>query len=229
MKAVFTLFFILLFPTFSFAKSASPVKNSVPIVRKINSRQLYREMGLKNKINFSAFDKAITGYNELKAKNKNIITLIDFTKPSSQKRLFVIDVKNKKLLKSSVVSHGKNSGEKYATSFSNKNGSHKSSLGFYVTETTYQGKNGYSLRLDGLEKGINDQAKERAIVIHGAAYAEPSIIESTGRLGRSLGCPALPKSVSKEIIDTIKNGSLLYIHANDASYLKNSPVLAHAV
>ena len=120
---------------------------------------------------------------------------------------------------------GKNSGGNYATSFSNVSGSYKSSLGFYVTENTYQGKNGYSLILNGLEKGINDKAKERAIVVHGAAYANPSVAASGGRLGRSFGCPALPQSLTKPIINTIKNGTLLFIYANDKGYLASSTIL----
>lgn len=135
-------------------------------------------------------------------------------------------MRHKKLLFSSLVSHGKNSGGNYATSFSNENGSLKSSLGFFLTENTYQGKNGYSLVLNGLEKGINDRAKERAIVIHGAAYSNPSVIASSGRLGRSFGCPALPQAVSKPIINTIKGGSLLFIYANNQNYLAYSPILS---
>ena len=114
--------------------------------------------------------------------------------------MVVLDIRQKRILYTSLVSHGKNSGGNYATSFSNENGSHKSSLGFYLTENTYQGRNGYSLILNGLEKGINDLAKQRAIVIHGASYSDPSVAASSGRLGRSFGCPALPVSVSKPII-----------------------------
>ena len=154
--------------------------------------------------------------------DKNILTVIDFTKPSTEKRLFVIDLKLKKILFISYVAHGRNSGEKYATSFSNREGSFKSSLGFYKTENTYYGKNGYSLVLNGLERGINDKAKERAIVMHGATYADPSTIRSCGRLGRSLGCPALPLAVCKKIIDTIKGGTLLYIHGDDKTYASRS-------
>src|SRR5699024_11501015 len=125
----------------------------------------------------------------------------------------------------SVVAHGKNSGGNYATAFSNVNGSHQSSLGFYVTENTYQGGNGYSLVLNGLEAGINDLAKQRAIVIHGAAYANESFIKGMGRLGRSFGCPALPQDVNGPIINTIKDGTHLYIHADDTNYLAMSKVL----
>lgn len=187
--------------------------------------KLYNEMHLENTINYEAFQQAFIGYNKIEEKNRNIITLIDFTKPSTQERLYVLDMKDKKLLYSSLVSHGRNSGENYATSFSNENGSYKSSLGFYLTEGTYQGKNGYSLILNGLERGINDRAKERAIVIHGAPYSNPSVIAS-GRLGRSQGCPALPQALSKPIINTIKGGTLLYIYADDNKYLAQSNILS---
>lgn len=185
------------------------------------NEQLYQEMKL-DFINYQSFEQAINGYNQIPGKKKDILTFIDFSKPSTEERLYVLDLKNKKLLFKSHVSHGKNSGGNIATSFSNKNGSNKSSLGFFLTAETYQGKNGYSLKLEGLEKGINDKARERAIVIHGADYANPSITQSKGRLGRSLGCPALPRSIHKQIINVIKNGSVLFIYANDANYAKNS-------
>lgn len=188
----------------------------------VNSRCLYHEMGLEETIDYDVFERAIDGYNRIDVKKKDILTLIDFTKPSTEKRLYVIDLKLKKVLFVSYVSHGRNSGENYATSFSNREGSYKSSLGFFKTENTYYGKNGYSLVLDGLEKGINDRAKDRAIVMHGAAYADPSTIRSCGRLGRSLGCPALPLAVCKKIIDTIKGGTLLYIHGDDKTYASRS-------
>ena len=187
-----------------------------------NSRMLYHEMALEGTIDYTVFERAIAGYNRMGGHDKDILTVIDFTKPSTEKRLFVIDLKLKKILFISYVAHGRNSGEKYATSFSNREGSFKSSLGFYKTENTYYGKNGYSLVLDGLERGINDKAKERAIVMHGATYADPSTIRSCGRLGRSLGCPALPLAVSKKIIDTIKGGTLLYIHGDDKTYESRS-------
>lgn len=186
--------------------------------------QLFEEMQLGGIVNFLAFREAVAGYQRIEQKTKSIMTLIDFTKPSTEKRLFVFDMEQKKMLFSSVVSHGRNSGGNYATSFSNKYGSYQSSLGFYLTENTYQGKNGYSLVLNGLEKGINDRAKERAIVMHGAAYANPSTIAS-GRLGRSLGCPALPQALAKPVIDTIKKGSVLFIYAKDKEYMAQSSVL----
>ena len=188
----------------------------------VNSRTLYHEIGLEGIVDYTVFERAVAGYNQTDSLTKDILTVIDFSKPSTEKRLYVINLKLKKLLYVSYVSHGRNSGEKYATSFSNKEGSYKSSLGFYRTENTYYGKNGYSLILDGLEKGINDKAKERAIVMHGAAYADPSTIRSCGRLGRSLGCPALPLAVCKQIIDAIKDGSLLYIHGDDKTYAERT-------
>lgn len=187
--------------------------------------QLFEEMQLGGIVNFIAFREAVAGYLRIGEKTKPIMTLIDFTKPSTEKRLYVFDMEEKKMVYSSVVAHGRNSGANYATSFSNEYGSYKSSLGFYLTENTYQGKNGYSLSLNGLEAGINDRAKQRAIVMHGAAYANPSTIAS-GRLGRSLGCPALPQALARPIIDTIKKGSVLFIYANDERYREQSSLLA---
>lgn len=222
MHKIFIYLLLLFIPVnFSQMRSSEPVMYEVSICR-----QLYQEMQLEGIINFTAFEQAIAGYNKIEEKSKEILTLVDFSKPSTEERFYVFDMRHKKLLFSSLVSHGKNSGGNYATSFSNENGSLKSSLGFFLTENTYQGKNGYSLVLNGLEKGINDRAKERAIVIHGAAYSNPSVIASSGRLGRSFGCPALPQAVSKPIINTIKGGSLLFIYANNQNYLAYSPILS---
>lgn len=188
------------------------------------NQQLYQALELSNVLDFEIFETALNGYNNLKhnLKNRDIISIIDFTLPSTEKRMYVIDLINKKLLFHTIVSHGKNSGDLYANKFSNINGSHQSSLGFYITENTYQGSNGYSLILNGLEKGINDKAKSRAVVIHGADYCSDSFIKKTGRLGRSYGCPALPKELNGPIVNTIKNGSMLFIYANDNSYLASS-------
>lgn len=188
-------------------------------------RSLYRDMQLEGIVNWKAFRQAVAGYERIEGRRRDVLTLIDFSLPSTAKRLFVFDMAQRKLLFSSVVAHGKNSGENYATSFSNEYGSYKSSLGFYLTETTYQGRNGYSLILDGLEKGINDRARERAIVVHGAAYADPSVAVRGGRLGRSFGCPALPQKLSRPIIDAIKGGSVLFIYAEASDYLAHSTVL----
>lgn len=204
-------------------------KNTVAIIEnnKSETEQLYEDFGfdITNTLNFQAFEQAIQGFETINPENKKIITIIDFTLPSTDKRMFVLDIENKEVLYHTIVSHGRNSGEKYATSFSNKHGSYQSSLGFYSTENTYFGGNGYSLVLNGLEKGINDQAKPRAVVIHGADYCSEAIIKSTGRLGRSYGCPALPREINEKVINTIKNGSLLYIYADNKEYITNSQIL----
>lgn len=187
-------------------------------------QSMYETMQLDSLISQEAFHQAVTGYYKIKDRKKEILTVIDFSKASTEKRMAVIDMNEKKLLFSSVVAHGRNSGGNYATSFSNQNGSYKSSLGFYLTNETYQGSNGYSLRLDGLEKGVNDNARRRAIVVHGAAYARP-VVTRNGRLGRSFGCPAIPPALTRPIIDTIKNGSVMFIYAPQPTYLAQSSIL----
>ena len=170
-----------------------------------------------------ALEVALKGYTLLKGELKNqVLTVIDFTLPSTQKRLWIIDMVQQKILLHTVVAHGRNSGQLLAEHFSNRPESNQSSLGFYKTAETYQGKHGYSLRLDGLEKGINDQARNRAIVIHGAAYASEEFAATAGRLGRSLGCPAVPASLSATLIRLIKEGTLLFIYGKDPSYLQQS-------
>jgi hypothetical protein len=191
-------------------------------------RELYFSMGLQGMVSIKAFGEAMTGYRAIREKRKDILTLIDYSKPSTQKRLFVLDIKRRQMLFASLVAHGKNSGENYATSFSNAAGSLKSSLGFFLTGNTYNGKNGYSMLLDGLEKDINDRARERAIVMHGASYCDPSVLRNSNRLGRSFGCPALPPSLNKPIIDTIKDGSVVYIFANNEAYSAQSLLICPA-
>ena len=187
--------------------------------------QLYMDMQLDTLVEYKAFEQAIVGYHTIDAKNKNIITLIDFTKPSTQKRLFVLNIEQKEIVFASHVAHGKNSGDNYAVSFSNKSGSNKSSLGFYLTGETYEGRNGYSLILNGLEKNINDKARQRSIVIHAADYCDPEEAVHCGRLGRSWGCPALPNDLNEPIINAIKGGTLLFIYADNQDYLAKSPIL----
>jgi hypothetical protein len=171
-------------------------------------------------------DLAMEGWGKLGQNLRSqILTVIDFSLPSTAKRLWVIDPVKGLILHHTVVAHGRNSGELLAKNFSNRPESYQSSLGFYKTGETYQGKHGYSLRLDGLEKGFNDQARNRAIVIHGADYAKEEFAKSTGRLGRSLGCPALPPELSARVIDLIKNGSLLFIYGKDPNYLTQSELL----
>lgn len=177
----------------------------------------------------SMLEKAITGYFHL-IENGTIaagkpLTIIDFSIPSTNDRLWVIDMETLKISFQSLVAHGRNSGEKMAEKFSNQHSSYMSSVGFYLTGETYQGNHGYSLRLDGLEKGFNDQARSRAIVIHGANYVDQKFISNTGRLGRSLGCPALPMETHEEIINMIKEQSTLFVYADLPEYLAQSPLL----
>ncbi|OYU80481.1 MAG: hypothetical protein CFE23_09540 [Flavobacterium sp. BFFFF1] len=163
----------------------------------------------------SSFTQALEGFYALKAKGviqKDILTLIDFSKSSNTKRLWVIDMATNTILFNSLVAHGRNTGEEFANSFSNQPQSYKSSLGFYVTGEIYNGKHGASLKLDGLEKGVNDTARERGVVMHAADYVSESFIKNNHRLGRSQGCPALPAELTQEIIQKIKNKSCLFIY-----------------
>lgn len=151
--------------------------------------------------------------------------VIDYSLPSTEPRLWVFDLARKALLYQELVAHGRGSGQDQATRFSNTEGSHMSSLGAFQTQETYVGRNGYSLRLRGLEPGINDQARERAIVIHGADYVSEGFALQQGRLGRSLGCPAVRSEVARPLIDTIANGSFLFVHYPDPSWLEDSALL----
>ncbi len=181
------------------------------------------------RLSLEAFQYAFEGYRKLLEKNiikkANIITLIDFDKASNEDRFFIIDLKNFKILFETLVAHGRNSGDEIATSFSNLANSYKSSLGFYLTGETYTGQHGLSLKLDGLEPCINDNARARNIVIHSADYVSQSFIEKNGRLGRSFGCPSLPAENYNDIIDTIKDKSLLFIYSGKADYLNKSDYL----
>jgi hypothetical protein len=166
---------------------------------------------------------ALNGYAQLQDKlKKPLLTVIDYSLPSTQKRLWIIDLRQQKILLHTVVAHGRNSGALLAEKFSNRPESYQSSLGFFQTGEAYQGKHGYSLRLDGLEAGINDQARARAIVIHGAGYAKETVAATAGRLGRSLGCPAVSPDLSTPLIKLIKEGSLLFIYGKDPNYLRMS-------
>ncbi len=175
-----------------------------------------------------SFRNGLVGYYKLADQNlveKEILTIIDFSLSSTQKRLWVLDMSTQEVLMHSVVAHGKNTGDEFATKFSNTVNSLQSSLGFYITAETYMGGNGYSLFIDGMEEEFNSKARERYVVIHGADYANPEIASRLGRLGRSYGCPAVPTALTNEFIDTIKNKSVLYIHSTDENYVQNSKMI----
>jgi hypothetical protein len=191
---------------------------------------IYHTIGLShNGLSAQAFYIAYKGYKKLLAKkaihNYTYITICDFTKASSQKRLYVIDVVNNKLLINTFVAHGKNSGTHYATKFSNTPSSLQSSLGFYTTAQTYVGAHGLSLRLKGVDAGFNDNAYARSIVIHGAGYVDGARVNAGIMMGRSFGCPAVPSHESEKIITTIKNGSCLFVYNGDANYTQTSKIL----
>jgi hypothetical protein len=152
------------------------------------------------------------------ATRTRLLTIIDYSLPSTQPRLWVLDVNRARVLYRELVAHGKGSGDNFATEFSNDEGSLMSSLGLFVTDEAYVGKNGYSLRLRGLEPGVNDHAYDRAIVMHGASYVSQTVAEAAGRLGRSWGCPAVRLKIAHRLIDTIKDGTVMYVYggASDA-------------
>nr|PZN54557.1 MAG: hypothetical protein DIU61_07385 [Bacteroidota bacterium] len=178
--------------------------------------------------NLDLLRRALAGYYQLRHQDqlsdKQIITIVDFRKPSSERRLWVIDLATKRVRYHSFVAHGRNSGELYATRFSNRVNSYQSSLGFFITGDTYNGKHGLSLKLYGAEKGINDKAEARAIVMHGADYVSESFIKKTGRLGRSLGCPAIPYDIHRDLIGTVAGGTCLFIYYPDENYLRMSSI-----
>lgn len=210
--------------------SAKPEHSSLATVAVKAAADYYATWNLSAAgISLEVFSEAIKGYNYLQGKkllhNTNVLTIVDYSKPSSQKRLYVLDMNEGKILFNTLVAHGRNSGLEYATNFSNSESSHKTSLGFFITMNTYTGGNGYSLKLQGCEKGINDKALERAIVVHGAEYADENFLHSNGFLGRSYGCPAVPEKVSKKIIDTIKNGSCMFLYHPTKKYTAVSKIL----
>lgn len=156
------------------------------------------------------------------------LAVIDYSKPSTDKRLWIFDLTKARLLFHEHVAHGRGSGENHATAFSNREGSYQSSLGLFRTADTYEGGNGYTLRLDGLDPGFNDRARERYIVMHGAPYVDPALAARQGRLGRSLGCPAVRLEVARELIDTLRGGNWLFVYYPDADWLRRAASLACA-
>ncbi len=193
------------------------------------ARFLYKKMGLSGYTSLKTFKTCLIGYLNLKRhgniKKDSLLVLIDYSLPSDRERFFVMDIKKGRLLYKTLVAHGRNSGDRYACGFSNRPGSYKSCLGFFITGRTYKGRHGYSLLIKGVEPGINDNAVKRRIVIHGADYVSKQFIKRYGRSGRSLGCPALPKNLASPIIRTIKDGSCLFIFGRDRCYLQKSRII----
>ena len=202
-------------------------KNETTVVAPIC---LYDELQLATLgLSKSIFEQAVAEWNTLSTKEhiekSNILSIADLSQTSKAKRLYVIDIANKKVLFNTYVAHGRNSGDEFATSFSNKENSYQSSLGFYITTNTYKGAHGLSLRLKGIEKGINDIAENRGIVVHGASYVSESFINSFGRLGRSQGCPAVPMELCSPIINSIKGGSCFFMFYPDKNYYNKTSLI----
>jgi L,D-transpeptidase catalytic domain len=191
---------------------------------------IYEELNLQQiGLSQKAFNYAYRGYRRLVEKhqlaNNGILSICDFTQSSKRKRLYILDLNDNTVLLTSYVAHGRGSGMEYATRFSNRANSHQSSLGFYMTGSTYFGEHGLSLRLQGLEPGFNDRAARRNIVVHGAPYASDEHLESNVFLGRSYGCPAVPQGESNSIINLIKNGTCVFLYYPEKRYLHASKIL----
>lgn len=232
-KTIITISFTLLaFVCLSFTSShlSSGSISKAPDAE-FKAHELYEEIGLNNQSYppYDIFELALKGYNNLSSARdvvkKHILTVIDFSKPSNEKRLWVLNLDTQKVLFNDYVAHGRNSGDVFANTFSDKPNSYMSSIGFYLTDQTYQGKNGLSLRLDGLEEKYNQHARDRAIVMHGADYVSTDFIKKYGRLGRSFGCPSVSMEIYKDVIETICDGSLLFIYYPDKNYLQHSDIL----
>lgn len=204
--------------------------NILPIDSVTSPIKLYQSLELEAKgLAWETFSKALNGYNKLKQSGeikKPFLSIVDMSQPSNKKRLYIIDMISKKLMINTLVAHGRNSGLAVASNFSNKLQSLQSSLGFYLTGDTYQGSNGYSMRLKGLEKGFNDLAEKRAIVMHGAPYVSETMAQHEGRIGRSWGCPAVSLQEHQQIINLIKDGSCLFVYAPQKQYLAHSTMVS---
>jgi len=234
-KKYFFLFLIFVLSSFLYfvhAQNSHLSKEKLLALKKVelNIKDLYNELNAAQyDLSFEAFRYAYIGYQSLRKQHrlneKDLFSIIDFTKDSSSKRFYTIDLEKMKIVYYTYVAHGKKSGERMATSFSDAVESNKSSIGFYITGNTYNGGNGYSLILHGDEKGYNSNLAKRSVVVHAADYANEDYIARNGRMGRSLGCPALPENIYKQVIETIKEKTMIFAYYNDAKYLKTSKYL----
>ncbi|MEO0045956.1 MAG: hypothetical protein RL705_1147 [Bacteroidota bacterium] len=218
-KSFSLLFFVLLMSFNSLPEKTNPTISSLEKTKKTVSENVsvYSQIDANSFAlpSFESFNLALDGFNYLKEKGvvkKNILTIVDFSLSSNAKRLWVIDLDKNRVLFQTLVAHGRNTGEEFAQTFSNQAESFKSSVGFFATAEIYNGKHGMSLKLDGLQKGLNDKARERAVVMHGADYVSESFIKQNKRLGRSQGCPAVPVEMNQKIISVIKDKSCLFIY-----------------
>ena len=220
-QLVLSILFIVTSAFTSFSHNSKDISNNVADQVSYISTQY--------NINHEAVQLALNGYQKLRSLGKLVnvqyLTIADFSKPSNEERLFIIDLNIMQVVVKSLVAHGRNSGVKIANQFSNQYASFQSSLGFYITGSEYKGKHGNSLELYGVEAGINDHAKNRAIVIHGADYVSKTFIQQQGYIGRSLGCPAVPNNKVRDIIDAIQGASCMFVYAPNKNYLVQSALL----
>ena len=237
MKKTLIFLSLLIISSLSFSEGTnleSINQNSVIITETDNKPQkvtldvksVYDSLNIKGKIDYSIFQKAYLGYVQIPNKNPGVLVIIDYTKPSNEERFYVLDLNKKKLVYSTRVAHSKNSGLEIPLEFSDDPNSYQSSLGFFLTLGEYNGAYGYSLRLKGLEENINANAESRAIVIHGGDIVDDEYIKKYGFAGRSLGCPVLPAALTKEIVNYIKHGRVLFIYGNDEEYIEESLYLS---
>ena len=225
------IFILSTFLYFSNAQTGLSKERQLALKKaELNIKELYNELNAAQyNLSFTAFRYAYIGYQTMKKQhrlnNKELFSIIDFTKDCNSKRFYTIDLEKMKIVYYTYVAHGKKSGERMATSFYDAVESNKSSIGFYITGNTYNGGNGYSLILNGDEKGYNSNLAKRSVVVHAADYANEDYIARNGRMGRSLGCPALPENIYKQVIETIKEKTMIFAYYNDAKYLKTSKYL----
>ena len=236
MKKVLIFFSILLIANNNLAEENLVTENITeniqqPVKQKlqkiiIDVKSVYDSLDIKDKIDYSIFQKAYLGYVQILNKNPGVLIIIDYSKPSNEERFYVLDLNKKQLVYSTRVAHSKNSGLEIPLEFSDDPNSYQSSLGFFLTLGEYNGAYGYSLRLKGLEENINANAESRAIVIHGGDIVNDEYIKKFGFAGRSLGCPVLPTALTKEIVNYIKQGRVLFINGNDEEYIEESVYLS---
>ena len=226
-RSLYIAFIFCFFAAFQTAEAGN--QNTLLVLK---AKQWYSQLTATNKPSYEVFEKAVTGYLHLKADGKikrEVLTIVDFSKSSTQKRMWIIDMKTLKVMHHSLVAHGMKTGGEFAEDFSNTHQSYQSSLGFYTTNETYFGKHGLSLRLDGQEEGFNHNARGRAVVMHGADYVSQEFIKKVGRLGRSFGCPSIPMATHKKIINMVKGQSCLFLYHPDQNYNNNSKLLNQSV
>ncbi|MTI21739.1 murein L,D-transpeptidase catalytic domain family protein [Fulvivirga sp. RKSG066] len=228
MRKVFIVFAAILSATFQL--SASDLKGEKELTLNHFIENSYQTLLFDGeKPDFEVYKKGLVGFLNLKSQNKlandSLLTIIDFRLSSNKKRLWIIDLKENKVVYNSLVAHGRNTGNEFAKVFSNVPNSNSSSLGFYITAEKYYGKHGLSLRLDGSEPGFNDNARRRAVVMHGANYVDPSYTKAYGRIGRSFGCPSIPMKDHKRVINMIAEKSCLFIYYPDKDYLSKSQLI----